>query len=343
MAKSYLVKSLKNASNKDLKQLEQYLLLALHRRDKAMATRGRNKLLPWKLPRSRSELQTIQTIQGKRQSYIYANLHPVNPSTVIKEFPTVSGMSQNPCLTHTLLDLPIGGRIAHFYPNWLNITNDPWVLESVLGHKLEFVQFPHQSVITTMHLTNEQMKIIDSEVLALQQKGAICKVLEPNGHYQNQFISPLFTVPQKGGGHRPVINLKGLNVFIEYQHFKMEGISMLKDLLKQGDFLTKIDIKDAYLNVPIWTNHQKFLRFMWQGQLWQFLCLPFGLASAPRTFTKLLKPVVAQLRKRGVRLIMYLDDILIMSISKDIAIDHTALTTNLLTSLVFVIKKKNIS
>ena len=28
---------------------------------------------------------------------------------------------------------------------------------------------------------------------------------------------------QKGGGHRPVINLKELNQFVEYQHFKIEG------------------------------------------------------------------------------------------------------------------------
>ena len=114
---------------------------------------------------------------------------------------------------------------------------------------------------------------------------------------------------------------------------------MLKDLLKHGDFLTKIDLKDAYLSVPIWTRHRRFLRFIWQDQLWEFICLPFGLESAPRTFTKLLKPVVAHLRKRGVRLIIYLDDILVMSACPRIAKYHTMMTTNLLTSLGFVINK----
>ena len=99
----------------------------------------------------------------------------------------------------------------------------------------------------------------------------------------SQFISPLFTVPKKGGGHRPVVNLKDLNQFVEYQHFKMEGVPMLKDLLRPNDFLTKIDLKDAYLTVPIWIHHQKFLRFIWRDTLWEFACLPFGLASAPRT------------------------------------------------------------
>ena len=78
--------------------------------------------------------------------------------------------------------------------------------------------------------------------LSLQQKHAIHKVLEPNGPEPSQFISALFTVPKKGGGHRPVVNLKDLNQFVEYQHFKMEGVPMLKDLLMTNDFLSKIDL-----------------------------------------------------------------------------------------------------
>lgn len=41
--------------------------------------------------------------------------------------------------------------------------------------------------------------------------------------------------------------------------------------------------------------------------------LPFGLASAPRIFTKLLRPVAATMRKRGVCLLIYLDDILVIA------------------------------
>lgn len=44
-----------------------------------------------------------------------------------------------------------------------------------------------------------------------------------------------------------------------------------------------------------------------------FACLPFGLASSPRIFTKLMKPVVAILRRTGIRLIVYLGDILFMN------------------------------
>ena len=50
--------------------------------------------------------------------------------------------------------------------------------------------------------------------------------------------------------------------------------------------------------------------------LLEFACLPFGLAVAPRVFTKIMKPVVALLRRTGIRLIIYLDDLLFMNSSK---------------------------
>ena len=65
------------------------------------------------------------------------------------------------------------------------------------------------------------------------------------------FVSSLFVVLKKEGGHRPVINLKPLNGLIPYERFKMESIHMLKDLLRKGDYMVKIDLKDAYLTVLV--------------------------------------------------------------------------------------------
>ena len=52
-----------------------------------------------------------------------------------------------------------------------------------------------------------------------------------------------------------------------------------------------------------------------------------------------LEPVVAQLRKMGIRLIVYLDDMLIMAASRALAIEHTTIAVNLLSSLGFVLKE----
>ena len=55
-------------------------------------------------------------------------------------------------------------------------------------------------------------------------------------------LHPLFS-SEKGRGLRPVINLKSLNEFIPTIHFKMEGMHAVKDLLRQNDWLTKVDLK----------------------------------------------------------------------------------------------------
>ena len=68
------------------------------------------------------------------------------------------------------------------------------------------------------------------------EKRAICKC---DVVTQRGFVSEIFLVPKKNGGHRPVVNLKALNRFIIEEHFKMEGFHMVKDLVKPGDWMTK--------------------------------------------------------------------------------------------------------
>ena len=93
----------------------------------------------------------------------------------------------------------------------------------------------------------------------------------------------------------------------------MEGLYLLKDLLRENDFMCKVDLKDACFCVLLHRNHQKILRFQWKGNVYEFLCLCFGLGPAPRIFTKLLKIPIAVLRQIQIRIIIYLDDILLMS------------------------------
>ena len=93
----------------------------------------------------------------------------------------------------------------------------------------------------------------------------------------------------------------------------MEGLHLLNDLLRENDFMCKVDLKDAYFCVLLHRNHQKILRFQWKGNICEFLFLSFCLARAPRTFTKLLKTPIAVLRQIQIRTIIYLEDMLLMS------------------------------
>ena len=89
--------------------------------------------------------------------------------------------------------------------------------------------------------------------------------------------------------------------------------------------------------IPIDMEYRKYLRFRWQGQAYEFTCLPFGLATAPRIFTKLLRPVVGFLRSHGVRCVIYLNDLLIMQHDRDVLVEHTATVVHLLEALGFLV------
>ena len=48
-------------------------------------------------------------------------------------------------------------------------------------------------------------------------------------------MSNIFTVPKSSGKVRLILNLKSLNTFLEYEHFKMEDIQCIKDLLSRNN------------------------------------------------------------------------------------------------------------
>ena len=88
----------------------------------------------------------------------------------------------------------------------------------------------------------------------------------------------------------------------------MDTLDTVIKLMKPGCYMASIDLRDAYYTVAIHPDHQKYLKFVANGVLYQYTCLPNGLASAPRIFTKLMKPVYSTLRSMGQIISGYIDD-----------------------------------
>ena len=77
--------------------------------------------------------------------------------------------------------------------------------------------------------------------------------------------------------------------------------------------MVSIDLKDAYLQIPIHPASRRFLRFTAGGRTWQFRVLCFCLSTAPQVFTRVMAPVLGFLHQLGVRMLRYLDDWLILA------------------------------
>ena len=70
---------------------------------------------------------------------------------------------------------------------------------------------------------------------------------------------------------------------------------------------------------------------------YEFMAMPFGLASALRSFTNLLKPVMEALRKQGFKVVIYLDDKLFMHEDLGQLAASVKVAVDLLESLGFLI------
>ena len=190
-------------------------------------------------------------IQGQEQSPIYPVPRAISAKTtsIVPARPShlPSGMFRD--FLNFPNNLPQAGQVKHFLATWEQITKDPWVLQVVSGYQIEFLDNPVQrNTPPPIPCSLDHQTIIDQEVWELLSREAV-HFVQPDSLQEPGFISSLFVIPKKGGGHRPAINLKPLNCFIPYEHFKMESIHMLKDLLKKGDYMVKIDLKDACLGV----------------------------------------------------------------------------------------------
>ena len=130
------------------------------------------------------------------------------------------------------------------------------------------------------------------------------------------FYSRLFLVEKATGGWRPVIDISHLNDFVQLTSFKMETVASVLLSVREGDFLASLDLKDAYFQIPIHGSSRKLLRFMSEGTVYQFKALCFGLSTAPQVFTRVFAAVSAWAHSRGIRLLRYLDDWLVLTSSE---------------------------
>ena len=231
--------------------------------------------------------------------------------------------------------IPVGGRLQFFIKEWEK-TDDKWVLSTIAeGLKFEFISKPKWIGIKETCVPVKNLPIILTEVESLLEKGAIEPV--PISQINSGFYSTFFLVPKKTGDLRPIINLRPLNRYMSKQHFRMDTLTKVLNLVKPKDWAISLDLTDAYLHIPIHKSHRKYLRFSIQGQVFQFRALPFGPSQSPRCFTKIISVVTAHFRMHNMRLASYLDDWLIVNaIKKMLLLDRERLL-NLLQKLGFLV------
>ena len=110
---------------------------------------------------------------------------------------------------------------------------------------------------------------------------------------------------------RPPPNHQPKNLKQSKEKFKKETQRAIRKALTQGDWVTSIDLKDAYFHIPVRPTARKYLRFTHLQEVFQFKALPFGLTSAPREFSRVTETLGAIAHRQSINLHLYLDDCLL--------------------------------
>ena len=150
---------------------------------------------------------------------------------------------------------------------WSDEGAEPWVVEVLRwGYQILFHWAPTLSrdpiPLPAYAPSSIRGKALEGEVQALLNKGAIELAPLPSPG----FYSRLFVVMKASGAWRQVIDLSTLNLRIQQTSFKMETLQSVLLSVRPGDWMVSLDLKDAYLQVPMHPDSRKFLRFMVGGE-----------------------------------------------------------------------------
>ena len=240
------------------------------------------------------------------------------------------------------LPMRVGGCLSSHWRRWQEIGAETWVVTVLRdGYRVPFKDSPPPLARTpvsfpTYRAGSPRAQALRQEVEAMLAKGALEIARDPGPG----FYSRLFLVEKATGGWRPVIDLSHLNDFVQLTPFKMETVASVLLSVREGDFLASLDLKDAYFQIPIHGSSRKLLRFMSEGTVYQFKALCFGLSTAPQVFTRVFAAVSAWAHARGIRLLRYLDDWLVLSSSEKKAKESIRELLSLCRTLGIVINEK---
>lgn len=182
----------------------------------------------------------------------------------------------------------------------------------VMGEKLGCTSMVEHKIIVT---ESEPVKLrayrvspfiqqrIDEEVKIMLEND----IIEPSA---SPWSSPVLLVPKKDGSYRFCVDYRKLNKLTKKDAYPIPFISTILDKLRNARYLSSLDIKSAYWQVPIEPSSREYTAFTIAGRgLYHFKRMPFGLTNSPATWQRLIDRVLGPEMEPNV--FVYLDDIII--------------------------------
>ena len=149
--------------------------------------------------------------------------------------------------------------------------------------------------------------IINEEVDSMLREG----VIEPS---DSPWSSPVVLIKKPSGKYRFCIDMRRVNDSSVKDAYPLPKINAILEKLRQAKFISTLDLKQGYWQVPLAEASRPITAFTVPGLgLFQFKVMPFGLHSAGATFQRLLDRIIGPALEP--KAFAYLDDLVIVSSS----------------------------
>ena len=151
-------------------------------------------------------------------------------------------------------------------------------------------------------LPHEHIPVLKAEIDKLQKAGAVVPSTSP-------FASPTILVKKKDGTMRLCIDYRKLNAVTKKDAHPLPRIEDIFDTLTGSKFFCTLDLAMGYHQVEVHPDDREKTAFTTPFGLFQYNVMPFGLATAPATFMRLMTIVFSGMLYTTC--LAYLDDIIV--------------------------------
>ncbi|KAK9700984.1 Reverse transcriptase (RNA-dependent DNA polymerase) [Popillia japonica] len=148
-------------------------------------------------------------------------------------------------------------------------------------------------------------KIVNQELDKMLAQGVVERSSSP-------WSSPILLIPKKDNTYRFCVDYRKLNAVTKRDAYPLPYVSHILDKLRDSKYLTTLDIKSAYWEIPMAEASKPYTAFTVPNRgLFQFKRMPFGLHNAPATWQRFIDRVIGADLEPHV--FAYLDDIIIVT------------------------------
>lgn len=175
---------------------------------------------------------------------------------------------------------------------------------------------------------------IQKQLDTMEKWGVIRQMATP-------YISPIVATLKKDNSVRICLDARYLNSLMEKEHNTPPPIEEIMRTVKNIKYMSSCDFSCGYWQIPLTPDSQKYTGFKFHGKTYCFCTLPFGLSTSVSTFSRCLSSIFGS--EFDSFLVIYVDDLLIMSTSFEEHMHHIEKVFNRLKEAGFTLRLKKCS